>query len=328
VFPHVILGKHLGVALAVKKNAYGLTLALSLLLSAAAGVMLVVPAEANFALINPGPKIVIASDGSITPSTQSIQRDGNNYFLTSDIEGYWLRVERNNIVLDGMGHLLNFTPYTNHAILLRDVTNVTIKNFQIQGGASAVALTSSAHCTIEGITSGNDIFVSDSNFNTVTKCNVAITLWLAAHNNTIMKNNITDIFASDSNNYFYLNNITLDSYPSIYSDNFWDNGSVGNYWSNYTTKYPHASEIGYTGIGNTPYVVMRSDYATKEFPNATNIDYHPLMYPYDIESDAIAFPTREPESFPLFFVAAVSAVSIGGAAASLFYRRNKNIRNR
>jgi hypothetical protein len=321
----------LGFAVTVKKKAYGLTFVLLLLLSAVAGLLLVVPAKANFALVIPGPNIVIAGGGSISPFTQSIQRDGNTYFLTSDIEGYSLIVERSNIVLDGMGHLLNCTPYTNDAILFRSVTNVTVKNFEIQGGASAVALMGSSYCTIEGITSTKDVFFSGSDFNIVTKCNAGINLWLASNNNTITKNNITDIFIDRSKkafNIFYLNNILLDEYLGILGGiTFWDNGSVGNYWSNYTVRYPNASEIGYTGIGNTPYVLTRSNYAVKEFPNVTSIDHYPLMYPFDIENDTIALPVREPlpepESFLLIFVAAVFVISTAGAAAGLFYYRKK-----
>ncbi len=46
----------------------------------------------------------------------------------------------------------------------------------------------------------------------------------------------------------------------------WDNGSIGNYWSDYKSKYPNALEIDHTGVGNTPYVM-----------DTNNIDYHPLM---------------------------------------------------
>ena len=34
----------------------------------------------------------------------------------------------------------------------------------------------------------------------------------------------------------------------------WDDGKIGNYWSNYLAIYPQATEIDHTGIGDTPYV--------------------------------------------------------------------------
>jgi parallel beta-helix repeat protein len=48
--------------------------------------------------------------------------------------------------------------------------------------------------------------------------------------------------------------------------NIWDNGTVGNYWSDYTARYVNASEIGNSGVGNTFFVV-----------NDNNIDHYPLM---------------------------------------------------
>jgi hypothetical protein len=320
----------------VKKNAYGIAFVLLLLLSAAAGLMRVVPAKAFFERPPPAPHIIIAADGTVH-NTQNIQQDGNIYYLTGDIEGYSLIVERSNIILDGKGYLLNCTGYISHAILLTSVTNVTVKNFQIIGGNSAVALMyGSSHCTIENITSNKDIFFSQSNLNTVSKCNAGINLWLASSNNTIKKNNITSICnAGNSNSYysagvfncFYLNNIMLDKYPLLSIDTFWDNGSVGNYWSNYTARYPNTSEIGFTGIGNTPYDVQRSDYAIKTFPNVTNIDHYPLMYPYDIENDAIAFPTPEPqpeqEPFPTVPVAVASGAVVISVALIVYFKKRK-----
>jgi hypothetical protein len=47
-----------------------------------------------------------------------------------------------------------------------------------------------------------------------------------------------------------------------------------NYWSNYTTKYPNATEIEGLGIWDTPYVDDRYAWATN-----TSIDYHPLVNP-------------------------------------------------
>lgn len=48
----------------------------------------------------------------------------------------------------------------------------------------------------------------------------------------------------------------------------WDNGEIGNYWSDYQTKYPDATEIDNTGKGNTPYIIDQN-----------NTDYYPLINP-------------------------------------------------
>lgn len=48
--------------------------------------------------------------------------------------------------------------------------------------------------------------------------------------------------------------------------NSWDNGYVGNYWSDYRSKYPNASEVDMSGIGDTPYVFDKD-----------NVDRYPLL---------------------------------------------------
>jgi parallel beta-helix repeat protein len=50
--------------------------------------------------------------------------------------------------------------------------------------------------------------------------------------------------------------------------NSWDNGYVGNYWSDYQSKYPNASEVDASGIGDTPYVI-----------DTDNMDRYPLLEP-------------------------------------------------
>jgi hypothetical protein len=337
VFPHVILGKHLGVAVTVKKQVWRLAVACALLFSSVAGLML-----AETALANPGfiferalQPIIIASNGYMSDPTQSIQRNGNTYFLTKDVEGRSLSITRSNMILDGGGHLLNCTPDTHDAIVLHSVSNVTVKNLQIIGGGKyAVALRNSSNCTIEDVESTHSIYFSQSQFNTISKCNVGIEIGGGSNNNTITKNNVAYIFfdrAPKSFNIFFLNNIMLNEYPDLFSANLWDNGSVGNYWSNYTTTWPTASEIGYTGIGNIPYVVMRSDYSTKESPSALNVDHFPLMYPYDVEKDQIALPDRsfQPSSENMSSIvpmAGVSTITITGIAAGIIYHQKKRKR--
>ena len=66
---------------------------------------------------------------------------------------------------------------------------------------------------------------------------------------------------------------------------FWDNGVDGNFWSDYTAKYPSAAEIGNSGIGDTPYAVNVK-------PNIT--DRYPLMRQVDIRS--VTLPTPSPPS--------------------------------
>jgi hypothetical protein len=48
--------------------------------------------------------------------------------------------------------------------------------------------------------------------------------------------------------------------------NFFDNGVEGNYWDDYITKYPNATEIDNSGIGNIPYCVWIHDNFYDNYP--------------------------------------------------------------
>jgi parallel beta-helix repeat protein len=117
--------------------------------------------------------------------------------------------------------------------------------------------------------SGNGIgleFSSQNNVffkNNITKnsCGVAID----AHERSLVK------LGSPANNVFYLNNF-IDNTQSVsvsatVKKNVWDNGTKGNYWSDY-----NGTDRGHDGIGDSAYVI--NDY---------NKDYRPLMTPVSVQ---------------------------------------------
>jgi parallel beta-helix repeat protein len=144
------------------------------------------------------------------------------------------------------------------------------------------------------ILSGNNVTASGD---------VGINLIDSSDNNTLSANDITAnsadgiyLYAS-SDNTFYHNNF-INNTQQVSSDsspNTWDNGypSGGNYWSDYRTRYPNASEIDSSGIGNTYYVI-----------DANNTDRYPLMNQYAIPE----FPSFL--ILPLFMMATLLAVVI------------------
>jgi hypothetical protein len=72
---------------------------------------------------------------------------------------------------------------------------------------------------------------------------------------------------SCSNNTIYQNNF-IDNPGNAYdtTGNMWDNGTVGNYWSDYT-----GSDSNGDGIGDTPYMI----------PGNISMDQFPLMEPFE-----------------------------------------------
>jgi parallel beta-helix repeat protein len=97
--------------------------------------------------------------------------------------------------------------------------------------------------------------------------------------NTFSGNNITansyGIYLYSSSRNMIFHNAFLNNKQQVSlgyrSSNTWDCGypSGGNYWSDYQTRYPNATEIDSSGIWNTPYNISSS-----------NIDRYPLMAPF------------------------------------------------
>ena len=88
--------------------------------------------------------------------------------------------------------------------------------------------------------------------------------------------------------------------------NQWDSDGVGNYWSDYSAKYPNATEVGSTGTADTAYVI-----------DAGNADHHPLISPAPT-------PTATP-SVPEFpFMATLLLVAPLVSACLLTQRKRRN----
>jgi hypothetical protein len=327
----------------LRKSFAAATFILTLSFSAIASVMLVEYVVANPVIALTLPTITINRNGSITPETGYIHRAGNVYTLTADImEEYSISIRCSNIIFDGAGHLIDVAvpgtfsingypaAYLDHGINLVEVNNVTVKNIEISSDGYSISLQFSSNCQIIGISTDKSVTLFESNYNNITDSNTGVSIEVGS-NNQVTRNNINHVFVGGSSNIFFKNNFYLTEYPE-FNEAIWDNGFIGNYWSNYTIKYPNASEIGNTGIGDTPYFIERTPWATSRYPNQMNIDHYPLMYPYDIEKDAIAFSTPEPPSTPepepfpttLVITASGASVAIIGVGLLVYYKKRNH----
>jgi len=235
-----------------------------------------------------GQVIHIKSDGSIDPLNAPIQKNGYSYVLTDDItaDSAGIAIERDNIILDGAGHLIQPLPHIvgQYGISLIDKTNVTIKNVRIRSFFSHIKLSNSANNTI----ARNMLIRSEYPtllLGHITTVELGLYLY-GSTNNTISENEVTNTYIgialeSSPNNKIYHNNlinntehahIELSGYANV-----WDDGypSGGNYWSNYAgidvCNGPNQDLSGSDGIGDTPYTI-----------DANNTDHYPLNGPINL----------------------------------------------
>jgi len=147
-------------------------------------------------------------------------------------------------------------------IKLRHSSNNTIHGNNLANNDYGILLSSSSNNSIsENEVRANNIDgikLSNSSNNIISRNTVAYNLY-GIYFPTSSSDNV--IYHND-----FINNTNQVSKSS--SVNAWDNGTEGNYWSDYEENYPDAKELNDSGIWDTPYVI--DDY---------NQDPYPLMNP-------------------------------------------------
>jgi len=125
--------------------------------------------------VNASGTIYIRADGSVDPPSAPIERDGDIYTFTGDISEP-IVVERDNITIDGNGHILQ-SAGGGYGITLSGRRCVTIKNAQIKLFDFGIWLNSSSSNTVSG--------------NNITNNAYGLLLEFSSCNNTISGNNVT-----------------------------------------------------------------------------------------------------------------------------------------
>jgi parallel beta-helix repeat protein len=141
-------------------------------------------------------------------------------------------------------------------------TGNVIYDNSFQDTPAPISLTASA--------AGNTIY------DNIINSQAAVTLSVGANGNSVYQNVISGNsivlnMTNSQGNVLYHNDFLATVEIVLAGTNTWDNGSTseGNYWSDYQTKYPGATQIDSSGIWNTPYAI-----------DSNNKDNYPLMNPY------------------------------------------------
>jgi parallel beta-helix repeat protein len=197
--------------------------------------------------------IYIQSDGSVYPSDAPVNRDGNVYTLTGNINES-IVIQRDNIVLDGMGLYTVEGPsdHESKGIDLTGRSNVTIRNIkEIRAFGYGIFLNMSSSILISNNTVAannvSGVYLEGSSHNTIVGNNLTanegydLDMW-SGSNNTIYENIIPcgEIFIGSSSNKVFRNQILSSDQACItvwgnnnlvYENNITVIGDVGIYLS-------------------------------------------------------------------------------------------------
>jgi len=219
----------------------------------------------------------INADGSITPSTAPITVVGNVYTLTANISASML-VHRSNIMIDGAGFALlgsggtgiDLTNNITQVPSPQEIWNVTIKNLAILG----------FHFGVNTNGGGNNTLYDDYVLTSMSDSSAAVLFWDCSGNNVsycnLVSNSTVEMQFGSNHNSITKNNIDGNVWVEMVAN---DETVDGNYWSDYLTVYPNATEIAGTGIGNTPYAFYNYTNTQSGLSKTPLYDHDPQINP-------------------------------------------------
>lgn len=317
-----------------KKTSFTLMLLLALLIAGLAGTVSGCTREDfdKAVLADSGKQVIyIGPDGNIDPAAAPIQRNGNTYTLTDDVYAP-LIVDKDNIVIDGAGYTL-FGPYNGTRTDLpffnqNEETNGTLAHWSVGIDLTKETIQDLTikNLNIKNFSIGIWLWTSNNTFigNAITENILGILL--SAPNNTITGNYIADnedgiffgantpgdlpTFVTLSRNCFLdnlrqLSGCVCAEYNETEDLHTWDDGKIGNYWSDY-----NGIDSNSDGIGDTAYVI-----------DVLNKDRYPLMQPL------VSKPTAAQEGkIPVEPIIIAVAFSVIGTVAVIGYRKEKGKR--
>jgi hypothetical protein len=304
-----------------------------------AGLVSVQPTQGQAALLT----VRILEDGTVSPGSAPIQRVGNQYVFNGNLFGLVV-IEKSNIVLEGAGYTLqgnyngtrpngwmigqgppNASDNTSMWTIGVDFsaatkpTNVTVRNLNVRGFYVGMYVWTSGNSAEGNGVAGNILgFLLSGSSNNITENYVAENeegIFLGVNGPGTIPLNITLSGNSLIDNKVQFSGCTCEEYNLTEAIHTWDNGSRGNFWSDYN-GVDHNGD----GIGDAPYVV-----------DPKNQDRYPLAQIYataPTPKEPSPTPTTNPNSFPentvsLMILGVVTFMAILVAAVLIRHKRRK-----
>jgi parallel beta-helix repeat protein len=165
----------------------------------------------------PLPRIYVREDGTLEPSNVPIQRAGNVYTLTASLGERVIEVQRDNVVIDGIGFSMAGKTYEN-GVILSGRQNVVVKNLVLKTFSAGIFISNCTGCSFE--------------HNLVTNSSNGISILSHSKNNVIDGNTLREnmggiyIFSSSSNT---LRNNVMENNKynfNLYLGNSWERNPI------------------------------------------------------------------------------------------------------
>ena len=253
--------------------------------------------------------------GIIIETSSHVLIENNNF---TSIRGPAIACNGTNITIRG-NSLIDIMDSIDGSIALEGSSNVITDN-KIETASPSIRLGLADSNTIarNHITGGISL-VSSSN-SIIFGNNLTSIRLIFSSNNTILGNYMASNLGRDTieldqgtvNNTFYGNTFASD-FKIRFNDagtTFWDNGTIGNYWSDY-----NGTDNNRNGIGDSPYIITGVKWDNDVGGDVSFVvgqDMYPLMAPF--EAPSASTPSLEPqvgsELFAIAVVATVSGVSV------------------
>jgi parallel beta-helix repeat protein len=247
----------------------------------------------NLALSNNVAGIVLQNTNGSTIVNNTLSNMGSGIQLSASnnnlVSGNTITASQNGIQVQNSssntieGNLVN--GIHGNGIVLTFSNGNKVQYNRLTGNAEGVSLASAQNNLVrgnvfEGNSHGLELSVQTSSKQTV--------------HNTIFENNFTKnsycvyVSSNSLSNTFYHNNFlnnTQQAYTQVSGSsmvNVWDNGSQGNYWSNYS-----GADLNHDGIGDQSWSVYQQNLQITQIgglqayiPLGNDVDRYPLMHPY------------------------------------------------
>jgi len=212
---------------------------------------------------------------AVNKSVSFIGEDRNSTIIDGDENGSVVSITIDNVSIEGFTIMRSGMGLYDSGIFVEHSSGNDISNNIIRNNYDGITLYSSSGNVVSGNTIRNNydgitLYSSSGNVvsgNTITSNNEGMRLYYYSSGNVVSGNTITSnnegiyLAFHSANNTIYCNN--FNNTHQVWSDskNIWDDGSKGNYWSNYTGE-----DLNGDRIGDDPHII-----------DVKNQDNYPLM---------------------------------------------------